>query len=67
VNRERQLIILEDTITKRHDQTIWYENDQLIKEYLESSNKTLKLKAVSRREKLSLLELIKKSMADSMD
>ncbi len=55
---------MEDTIIKPDDQTIWYENDELIKEYLESSNHPLKPKGVSRREKLSLLELIKKSMAD---
>lgn len=58
---------MEDTIFKPKDQTIWYENDELINEYLESSKNTLKLKTVSRREKLSLLKLIKKSMADPID
>ena len=58
---------MEYTVAKQHDQTIWYENDELIKEYLESSKKTVKLKAVSRKEKISLLELIKRSMTDSMD
>lgn len=58
---------MENTIIKQEDRTIWYENDELIKEYLENSKNTLKLKAVSRREKPSLLELIKKSMADPID
>ena len=53
---------MEDTIIKQEVQTIWYENDELIKEYLEGSKKKLKFKAVSRRENLSLLALIKKSM-----
>ena len=58
---------MKDTHIKPKDQTIWYENDELINGYLESSKKTLKLKAVSRREKLSLVELIKKLMADPID
>ena len=51
---------MEDIIIKQEDQTIWYENDELIQEYLESSKK----KAVSAEEKLSLLTLIKKSMTE---
>ena len=58
---------MKDTITKHKDQTIWYENDELIKEYLESSKNSSRLKAVGRREKLSLLQFIKKSMADPLD
>ena len=58
---------MEDTLFKPKDQTIWYENDELINEYLESSKNTLKLKTVSRREKLSLLKLIKKSMVAPID
>ena len=58
---------MEDTIIKQEDQTIWYENDELIKEYLEGSKNKLKFKAVSRREKLSLLALIKKSMEIPID
>ena len=58
---------MEDTIFKPKDQTIWYENDELINEYLESSKNTLKLKTVSQREKLSLLKLIKKSMVAPID
>jgi hypothetical protein len=55
---------MEDIIIKQEDQTIWYENDELIQEYLESSKKLSKKKAVSPEEKLSLLTLIKKSMTD---
>ena len=53
-----------DPLIKQENQTIWYENDELIEQYLESSSKLSKKKAVSREEKLSLLKLIKKSMAD---
>jgi len=58
---------MEDIIIKQKDQTIWYENDERIKEYLGSSKKLSKNEAVSPREKLSLLELIKKSMADQAE
>ena len=58
---------MEDTVVKPQDQTIWYENDKLIHAYLEGSKNSLRLKAVSRRENLSLLELIKKSVADPID
>ena len=58
---------MEDIIIKQEDQTTWYENDELIKEYLESSNKPSKIKAVSQKEKLSLLKLIRKSMADQTE
>ena len=58
---------MEDTFAKPEDQTIWYENDELIKDYLDSSKHALKLKAVSSREKLSMLKLIKTSMADPID
>jgi len=58
---------MEDTIFKQEDQTIWYENDELIKEYLESSKKLSKRKAVSPKGKMSLLKLIRKSMADQTE
>ena len=45
---------MEDIIIKQEDQTIWYENDELIKGYLESSKKLSKKNAVSPEEKLSL-------------
>ena len=58
---------MEDIIIKQEDQTIWYENDELIQEYLESSKKLSKIKAVSPKEKLSLLKLIKKAMTDPIE
>jgi hypothetical protein len=58
---------MEDMIIKPEDQTVWYENDELIQEYLESSKKFSKIKAVSRKEKLSLLKLIKTTMADQAE
>ncbi len=58
---------MEDITIKQEDQTIWYENDELIKEYLESSKKPFKEKAVSPEEKLTLLKLIKKSLADQTE
>jgi hypothetical protein len=58
---------MEDTIIKQEDQTIWYENDELIQEYLESSKKFSKMKAVSQKEKLSLLKLIKTTMTDQAE
>jgi len=63
----RPLDYMEDIIIKQEDQTIWYENDELIKEYLESSKKLSKIKAVSPKEKQSLLKLIRKSMADQTE
>jgi hypothetical protein len=58
---------MEDMIIKPEDQTVWYENDELIQEYLESSKKFSKLKPVSRKEKLSLLKLIKTTLADQAE
>jgi hypothetical protein len=58
---------MEKIIIKQEDQTIWYENDELIKGYLERSKKLSKKNAVSPEEKLSLLKLIKKSMADQAE
>ncbi len=58
---------MKDRIMKPQDQTIWYENDDLIKEYLESSKNFSRLKATSPRERLSLIELIKKSMVVPID
>jgi len=56
-----------DPLIKQEDQTIWYENDELIKQYLESSEKLSKIKAFSPREKLSLVKLIKKAMANPVE
>jgi len=58
---------MEDIIIKQEDQPIWYENDELIQEYLESSKKLSKKKAVSPEEKLSLLKLFKTSIEDQVE
>jgi hypothetical protein len=59
---------MEDIIIKQKDQkTSWYENNELIKEYLESSKKPPKKKAVNPEDKPSLLNLIKKSMANPIE
>lgn len=50
---------MEDATAKQDDQTTWYENDQLIKEYLEGAKKTLTTEEVSQKEKLSLIKLVK--------
>jgi len=49
---------MEDATAKQDDQTTWYENDQLIKEYLESSKKP-STEEVSQKKKLSLIKLVK--------
>ena len=49
---------MEDAIVKQDDQTTWYENGQLIEEYLENSKKP-STEEVSHKEKLSLLKLLK--------
>jgi len=59
---------MEDTIIKQDDQqTTWYENDELIKGYLENSKKPPKKKAVNPEDRLSLIKLIKKSMANPVE
>ena len=50
---------MKDATAKQDDQTTWYENDQLIKEYLERSKKKLTTEEVSQKEKLSLIKLVK--------
>ena len=64
---ERSSRYMEDTIIKPKDQTIWYENDELIKQYLVSAKNMAKLKAVTSREKPSLVKLIKEAMADQTE
>jgi hypothetical protein len=58
---------MKDRIMKQEDQTIWYENDDLINEYLESPKNLSKLKATGPGERLSLIDLIKKSMVIPID
>jgi hypothetical protein len=50
---------MQDTIIKQVDKTTWYENGQLIEEYLENSKKPSTAEEVSHKEKLSLLKLLK--------
>ncbi len=50
---------MEDAIIKQDDQTTWYENGQLIEEYLESSKNPSTTEEVSHKGKLSLLKLLK--------
>ena len=50
---------MQDAIVKQDDKTAWYENGQLIEEYLESSKKPSTTEEVSHKEKLSLLKLLK--------
>ena len=63
----RPLDQMEDTLAKQKDQTVWYENNERIKEYLESSEKSSRLNAVSTKEKVSLTKLIKAAMADQVE
>ena len=49
---------MEDAIIKQDDQTTWYENGQLIEEYIESSKKPSTTEEVSHKEKLSLVKLL---------
>jgi len=50
---------MKNAIVKQDDQTTWYENSQLIEEYLESSKKPSTTEEVSQKEKSSLLKLFK--------
>jgi len=50
---------MENVIVKQDDRTAWYENSQLIEEYLESSKKPSTTEEVSQKEKSSLLKLLK--------
>jgi hypothetical protein len=58
---------MQDTIIKQVDKTTWYENGQLIEEYLENSKKPSTAEEVSYKEKLSFLKLIKTTMADIVE
>ena len=40
---------MKDATAKQDDQTTWYENDQLIKQYLESSKKPSTTAGVSQK------------------
>jgi hypothetical protein len=57
---ERRLVMVE-LLTKSPDETIWYENEQPIKEFLESFRKTEIIEADDQAEELSWIEIVKKS------
>ena len=50
---------MEELLTKSSDETIWYENEQPIKEFLESFRKTETSVADDRAEELSWIEIVK--------
>ena len=52
---------MEEFLTKSADETIWYENEQPIKEFLESFRKAETLEADDQAEELSWIEIVKKS------
>ena len=57
---------MKDFIVKQNDQTTWYENDQLIEEYLESFKKPSRAENVSPKEKLSFLKALKAARPKSV-
>lgn len=50
---------MKDIIVKQNEQTTWYENGQLIKEYLERSKKSSSAEDDIQNKKLSILKLFK--------
>ncbi len=52
---------MEELLTKSADETIWYENEQPIKEFLESFRKAEILEADDQAEELSWINIVKKS------
>ncbi len=52
---------MEELLTKSADETIWYENEQPIKEFLESFRKAEILEADDQAEEPSWFEIVKKS------
>jgi hypothetical protein len=50
---------MEELLTESSDETNWYENDQPIKEFLESFRKTEMLEADDQAEELSWIEIVK--------
>ena len=49
---------MENAIVKQDDQAAWYENSQLVEDYLKSSKKPSNTEEVSQKEKSSLLKLV---------
>ena len=50
---------MKDIIVKQNEQTTWYENGQLIKEYIDRSKKSSSAEDNIQNKKLSILELLK--------
>ena len=50
-----------ELLTKSADKTIWYENEQPIKEFLESFRKAEIVEADDQAEELSWIEIVNKS------
>ena len=56
---EDRRLVMEELLTKSADETIWYENEQPIKEFLKSFRKTEILEADDQAEELSWIEIVK--------
>jgi len=54
-------LVMEELITKSSDETSWYENEQPIREFLESFRKAEILEADDQVEELSWINVVKKS------
>jgi len=54
-------LVMEELLTKSADETIWYENEQPIKEFLESFRKAEIVEADDQAEELSWIEIVNKS------
>jgi hypothetical protein len=52
---------MEELLTKSADETIWYENEQPIKEFLESFRKAEILETDDQAEELSWIEIVNNS------
>ena len=52
---------MEESLIKSADETVWYENDQPIQEFLESFRKPAILEADHQTEKLSWIKIMEKS------
>ena len=53
---------MEESLKKPADETLWYENDQLIQEFLERFRKPAISEADHLAEELSLVKIMKKSI-----
>ena len=53
---------MEESLIEPADETVWYENDQPVQEFLESFRKPAILEADHQAEELSWVEIMKKSI-----